>query len=452
MFTPMMHDLRRKIRPATETNSKMIDGHEALVQNNSEKSSHQALTVLVVDEELPFPLNTGKRIRTYNLLKKLASLHEITFLCHRNENAEELKHGIEEFRRLGITIDFLERKLPQPTLLTSKPRLAFQLGINLFSHYPYVVQKNVSSELRRRVNERVRQANVDLVHFEWTPYAAAVKKTLCKPWVVDAHNVESLIWKRYAQFETNPIKIAYVRYQWKKMDRFERKVFQKATRTIFVSKIDSEIARDEFGCQRRAVVDNGVDVSQFPFIDQTNRDPEKLLFLGSLDWRPNIDGINFFLDEIWPLILSKRPSLKLDIVGRTPASSLAKRISQEVNVTLYKDVPSVQPFLKQAGLMVVPLRIGGGSRLKILEALSMGLPVISTAVGAEGLDMESGTHFSQADSAEEFTEAVVESTDNPQSLSKMVHAARMLVEERYDWSMLAKYLDAVWQSVVRSAT
>lgn len=430
----------------------MIDGQVAVVHNESSQSRHHALRVLLVDEELPFPLNGGKRIRTFNLLKHLAPLHDITFLCHRNLNVEELTQGIDQFQQLGIKIEFLDRKLPAPTLLTSTPRLVLQLGTTLFSRRPFVVQQHVSFELRRRINEVAHQANIDLVHFEWTPYAGAMMQSLCKPWIAHAHNVESLIWRRYCQHETNPIKRAYVRNQWKKLVRFERQVFQTATQVVFVSDTDSELARDEFGCDRSSVVDNGVDVGQFPFTGQESRDPEMILFLGNLAWRPNVDGICLFLDEVWPLIQSKRPSMKLDIVGRTPVSRLVKRISKEAHVTLHANVPSVQTFLKQAGCMVVPLRVGGGSRLKILEAAAIGLPIISTSVGAEGLRMESGTHFVKADSAVEFADAVVESADNPRSLDNLVLAARRLVEEHYDWADLANKMDAVWQSAVYSET
>jgi glycosyltransferase involved in cell wall biosynthesis len=396
----------------------------------STQSVSNSLHVLVVDEELPFPLNNGKRIRTFNLLKYLASVHNITFLCHRNGNREELNQGIERFRQVGIKTEFLERRAPMPSLLLPKSRLILQLGINLFSIQPYVVQRNISRELRSRVAEIAGQRSVDLVHFEWTPYAASMTKNVCKPWVTHAHNVESLIWKRYVQHEKNIFKRAFVRSQWKKMIRFERKVFKSSTSVIFVSETDSDIARIEFDCQRRAVVDNGVDVHDFPFTAPTFRDPNRILFLGSLDWRPNVDGLLFFLDEVWPQIQCKRPSILLDIVGRAPVSRLARRIRYESNVNLYYDVSSVQPFLSRAGCMVVPLRIGGGSRLKILEAASSGLPVISTPVGAEGLAMDAGKHFVRAESAAEFAESVIRSADNPASLKELAQAARKLVEEQ----------------------
>jgi glycosyltransferase involved in cell wall biosynthesis len=416
------------------------------LDSTSTRPDNRSLVVLVVDEELPFPLNNGKRIRTFNLLKNLASLHEITFLCHRNRDLDELNQGVERFQQLGIKVEFLQCKAPMPTLLIPKSRLILQLGINIFSTQPYVVQRNISGELRRRVNEIATQRGADLVHFEWTPYAAAMTKAVGKPWVAHAHNVESLIWKRYVQHERNPFKRAFVQNQWKKMMRFERKVFKSSARMIFVSETDSDIAQSEFDCQRRAVVDNGVDIHGYPYTAQAFRDQNRILFLGSLDWRPNVDGLLFFLDEAWPLIKSKRPLIQFDIVGRAPVSQLAKRIDHESNVNLYSDVLSVQPFLRRAGCMVVPLRIGGGSRLKILEAASSGLPVISTSVGAEGLAIEAGRHFIKAESAAEFADAVINFADNPVEHNDLAQAARRLVQQRYDWTHLAQTMDAVWRS------
>jgi len=407
-----------------------------------------ALGVLVVDEELPYPLTSGKRIRTFNLIKQLASRHHITFLCHRNADATELRDAVQQFENLGIEIVFLERKLPKPTVLTSKPQLFAQLAYNFLSDYPYLVQKHLSSELLRKLKHHANREDIDLVHFEWTPYAVAMADGFTKPWIVDAHNVESLIWKRYFQTEANKAKRWYIGQQWKKLDRFESRIFQSASRTIFVSDADRLIAKSEFGCLRQAVVENGVDTTQFQFKDSAARSPGKLLFLGSLDWRPNVDGIEFFLDVIWPLIQQKNTEVQLDIVGRRPPTWFSKRVHQEPNVSLYADVTSVQPYLERASLMVVPLRIGGGSRLKILEAAAVGLPVVSTSVGAEGLELKSGIHYVNANQPQEFADAIVTLANNPDTATDMIHSIRQLVEQRYDWGILSRKVDAIWRSAV----
>jgi glycosyltransferase involved in cell wall biosynthesis len=422
------------------------------MQQEQLTTASRRLGVLVVDEELPFPLTTGKRIRTYNLLKSLASRHQITLLCHRNIFDSECQAAVERFRQLCIKVEFLARSLPKQTMLTSKPRLAALLGMNFFSKYPYLVQKHVSNELCKRVAQLSNRQDIDLVHIEWTPYAAAITKHVRKPWVIDAHNVESLIWKRYFQTQTSVLKRLYVWYQWKKLHRFEQTMFQQASEVVLVSELDKQTANQEFGPGRRTVVDNGVDLEEYPYVGLKDRDVKRILFVGSLDWRPNVDAMEFFLDEIWPQVRTIRPELQLDIVGRYPTRSFAERVGRERNATLHRDVPRVQPFLDRAGLLIVPLRIGGGSRLKILEAAANGLPVISTEIGAEGIEMEPGRHYIQANSAEEFKAAILENVRNQSYLERLALSARRLVESQYDWSILSHKLDSVWHSAVARAS
>lgn len=415
-------------------------------KNSPAGTADRRLNVLVVDEEIPFPLNTGKRIRSYNLLKNLAHRHNLTFLCHQNFDQQERELGRIRFEQLGIQVVFLNRELPRPTVLTSRSRLFWDLMRNVFSARPYVVQKHMSSELRHKLIDICADDQIDLVHFEWTPYAAALPDRFDKPWIANAHNVESLIWKRYFEIEANRLKRQYVKNQWKKFDRFERNVFQSANHIVFVSKPDQQLGESEFRCRQSAVVDNGVDVNEFRFEGPAKRDHNRILFLGSLDWRPNIDGICWFLDSVWPLVQKQCPDMTLDIVGRTPPSWFVERIRKTANANLFADVPSVIPCLTVAGLMVVPLRIGGGSRLKILEAAAAGLPVISTSLGAEGLDFDAGVHFISANTANRFADAICATAGDLALQNDIAVAARKRVEEKYDWPVLAEKLDFVWRT------
>ncbi len=408
----------------------------------------QSLSVLVVDEELPFPLLSGKRIRTFNLLRHLSKVHRITFLCHRNADPEELEAATAAIRELGITIEFLQRPLPPQTLLMPKARLVRELARNLVSPYPYFVQKQLSSELYEKVALIGQRKDFDLVHFEWTPYAAAMCKRLRKPWVIDAHNVESLIWQRYFEVEKSWLKMRFIRGQWRKTVHFERKMFQRASHIIFVSEPDQAIAVAQFGCSASTVVDNGVDTADYEFCERSHVDAPTFLFLGSLDWRPNVDAITWFLDDVWPAVRLRFPNARLDVVGRSPSLSLTKRISTEPQCTVHANVPDVKPYLRRASAMVVPLRIGGGSRLKVLEAAASGVPVISTQVGIEGLEMDAGTHYILADTQLQMIASALGVCERRRlaQLDEMTRAARQLVEVRYDWSSLADKLEGVWQA------
>ncbi len=363
---------------------------------------------------------------------------------------DELDAAVEAFDKLGIEVIFLERELPKQTLLTSKPKLVCQLALNFLSPYPYLVQKHLSTELLESVKRYAASTEVDLVHFEWTPYAAAALNGTTKPWVADAHNVESLIWKRYFLNEPNFLKRWYIRNQWKKFDRFEKRIFQNASEMVFVSPPDCLIAEDEFACRRGHVVDNGVDLEFFQ--PTTNeRNPREILFLGSLDWRPNLDGVELMLDQVMSQVLEQDSDIQFTVVGRKPPAWLEQRIASCAGAKLYCDVPDVRPFLQRCGMLVVPLRIGGGSRLKILEALASGTPVVSTAVGAEGLDIQPNEHYRPIENVDEIAQVILRSISSHQDLLEMAGRGRTAILKKYDWKVLSKRLESVWISSMQVA-
>jgi len=409
------------------------------------------MRVAIIDEELPYPATSGKRIRTLNLTLRLARRHRLTYICHRNSDRQEAREAEQYFRSQGIKTVVVDRAAP--TGSASRPTLAFyaRLAWNLASRLPYSVQTHASRVLRQAISEYASDHHVDLWHCEWSPYAESLDAPNTNPkhkrgnraTVVMAHNVESLIWQRYCENEANPLKRWYIRHQWKKFQRFERRVFGDATRVLTVSEKDAKMARREFGAPRVSVVENGVDVSYFKPAN-VERNPNQILFLGSLDWRPNLDGVTQMLDTIFPRVLSRHPSAELVIVGRKPPAWLVDRAREGQNVQLHADVADVRPFMHRAGVMAVPLRIGGGSRLKIIEAAACRLPVVSTIVGAEGLCFAPDKHIVEVGSVDDMADALIHSIDNPERHSEMAARAYHVAVEQYDWDVLADKLDEVW--------
>ena len=290
----------------------------------------------------------------------------------------------------------------------------------------------------------------DLWHCEWTPYAQAMYRRR-GPWVVMAHNVESIIWQRYAQTERNPLKAWFLRRQFKKFRAFEGWAYANATRAIAVSREDADRIERQFGATDVAVVDNGVETASFCPDDAVKPDQHRMLFLGSLDWRPNLDAVRLLLDAIFPKVRLAEPLATLSIVGRKPPEWLREAVRSRLGIELHGDVPDVRPFLRKAGMLVVPLRIGGGSRLKILEALSTGVPVVSTTIGAEGLRLRPGEHVTVADSADAFAMAVIEAIRRPEAAWAQAARGRTRVLAEYDWAGLAERLGTVWEGAARKA-
>jgi polysaccharide biosynthesis protein PslH len=397
------------------------------------------LHVAIIDEELPYPPTSGKRIRTLNLTLRLAQRHRLTYLCHRNADADEARHATEFFADHNIETIMVERTVPPRSGVGFYGRLA----ANLWSPLPYSVASHASPQLRDAVVNYAADHAVDLWHCEWTPYANSLRGLHGTRRLIMAHNVESLIWQRYAETETNPIKRWYIREQWRKYKHFERRVISEVDQTVAVSDADAALLREEFGAQRVEVVENGVDTSFFQPTEAC-RQENRILFLGSLDWRPNLDAVTQLLDRVFPAVRAAEPAAELEIVGRNPPVWLRRKAAETQGVELYGDVADVRPHLARCGVMAVPLRIGGGSRLKILEALACGLPVVSTAIGAEGLHLDSGRHLTIVPGVTEMADGLVRALREPETFQRMAQCGRERVLERYDWDSLADQLEQVW--------
>lgn len=410
----------------------------------------RGLRVAVVDEDVPFPVTSGKSIRTVQLLTRLARRHRITLLCHRNRDPMAAREGTAFLADHGIATVFAERAAPPRSVAARGPRFYARLAFNLFSPLPYTVQTNCSDALRRAVENHAANHAVDLWHCEWTPMAETLRGLRGVPSLVVAHNIESLIWQRYHEVERNLFRRWYIKRQWEKFEHFEKRAFATATRTVAVSEADAALARERFGAERIEVVDNGVDTSYFR-PTETVREPGRILFLGSLDWRPNLDAVAQLLDTIFPAVRAAIPSACLSLVGRNPPQWLVERVQRLPNVELVADVPDVRPHLARCGVMAVPLRIGGGSRLKILEALATATPVISTRVGAEGLAVAHDRHLVIVEEIQEMAAALSAAIHAPERLRTMANAGRRLVEQRYDWERLAHELERIWQRCASEA-
>jgi glycosyltransferase involved in cell wall biosynthesis len=325
-----------------------------------------------------------------------------------------------------------------------------RLAANLLSSLPYFVTTHMSSELGCAIGDVAARGDVDLWQAEWTPYAQSLPKVKGAARLIMAHNVESEIWRRYWETELHPAKRWYIRLQWQKIEAFERRVFAEVDGVVAVSQPDAELIRRRFAVRRVDVVENGVDTAYFPFVAEASaRNPHQLLFLGSLDWRPNLDAAQLLLSRIFPAVQTRQPLARLWLVGRNPPDSLRRLIGKSDGAELHADVSDVRPFLARSALLVVPLRVGGGSRLKILEALAAGLPVVSTRVGAEGLEVEDGRHLTLVDDTDCMATGIIAGLADQQQLVTMAERGRYLVEQQYDWRLLAERLEECWTAIAR---
>ena len=408
---------------------------------------------VIVDEELPYPPTSGKRIRIFNLVKQLAQRHEMTLICHRNADPQEARAAEAYFRDQKIETVLVDRRSVPTSGHFQALRFRARIAFNLLSSVPYSVQWNHCPRLRDAVRQYAAKRAVDIWQCEWAPYARVLMGLAGARWVMMAHDIQSRTWERCYRSEENPLKRWYIGQQWHKYRRYERRVFTQAPLTITVTREDAEQARQEFSARRTAVVDNGVDVAQYAAAEcrsGTSRSSGDILFLGNLSWRPNIDAVQTLLEKVFPQVLAEVPAARLCIVGRQPPQWLLQRCQSVRNVEVHADVPDVRPFLYRCGAMAVPLRIGSGSRLKILEALATELPVVSTKVGAEGLCLLPGIHFAEAENPHDMASVLIRWIRNPESTREMVRAGRCVIEDQYDWHILATKMEEAWDDLLRS--
>jgi polysaccharide biosynthesis protein PslH len=396
-------------------------------------SPGKRLNVLVLAEEICCPVNSGKRMRTWNLLRRLAKRHSISYLCFGLIGDP----GVAELAQTGIQVHLVHP-------IKDRRRWALFWGLigNLFSPNPYSADRHYSARFRRKLTELLRSEHFDVVHFEGTHCARYLNSIENVPRVVGTHNIESQIWFRRAHQSQSWIRRRFFQNQALKMSRFERRALLQAEAATAVTAQDAH-QMQSWGASEITLVSNGADLEAYQCLVPAT-EPSELLFLASLDWFPNQDALAFFLREILPHLLALEPKAILRIVGRRPSRALRKLVAGNQNTELVGEVQDVRPYLARAEVVVVPLRIAGGSRLKILEALAAGKAVVSTSIGAEGLELTPGEHFEVADTPLQFAQRTATLLADPAMRQRLGDNGRRLVTERYGWDGIVPALETAW--------
>lgn len=387
-----------------------------------------------------WPLNTGGRIRSFNILKELSRRHRVVLLT---------THGPgDDPEALAARLAFCERVVSLPFAAPKQGTLPFvrELLASWLSPLPVDVRKWRVPQLRQALERRLESREADLCVADFLTTAVNVPFGGPVPVVFFDHNAEHVIWKRLSRTDRRPWRRILLELEWRKMRRWEARACALATLTLAVSEPDRALlAESAPGAVVRAVP-TGVDTSYFT-PNGWPEVPSAIVFTGSMDWYPNEDAVLHFADSILPLIRRAVPGTSVTVVGRDPSPGL-RAAAARAGLRLTGRVDDVRPYVAEAAVFVVPLRVGGGTRLKIFEALAMGKPVVSTTVGAEGLPLVPGEHFLQADDPAAFAQSVVSLLRDPARRRRLGAAGRRLVEERYSWSQVAREFEARCREVV----
>lgn len=389
------------------------------------------LRILWLKTELLHPVDKGGKIRTYQMLKALKREHHVTYLTL--DDGEAASDAAE---RAGEYCHELVR-VPHRTREKFSAGFYAELAANLVSPLPYFMKKYESAEMRREVSARANSADFDVLVCDFLNPAVNVPTRLPIPAVLFQHNVEAMIWKRHYEVQSNPLKKAYLYGQWRKAFAYERAACRRFQMVVTVSRDDAETIRRDYGVESVADVPTGVDTEFFRPSLGVTVEPHSLVFTGSMDWLPNEDAIQFFTREIMPLVRERVPRVKLTVVGRKPYASLLELSKRDSSIVVTGRVEDVRPFMERAAAYVVPIRVGGGTRLKIYEAMAMEKPVVSTTIGAEGLPLREGEDLLIADTPRAFADAVVRVLTDEALARGLGERSASKVREQFGWDKVA---------------
>jgi glycosyltransferase involved in cell wall biosynthesis len=398
--------------------------------------------ILWVKANKLLPVQSGGDIRSFNILRQLAFRHEITLFSYYGGERD-----VAYERELQATFQ------GATCLCTGRPDTAgWRRGLDYLARLPasppYAVTRFASSGVQRRLRQWYSDRAFDVAVCDFLDAAVNFPEKLTIPTILFQHNVESEIWRRYSMTESNRGKRLLYQFESTKMLRYEQRMVGKFSRVLAVSEHDRELMSTWVDASRITVVPTGVDFKQFRPVPNAEEVLPLVVFVGAMDWAPNIDAVEYFCREIWPSVRAAVPVARFRIVGRNPDRRVHKWASDSVEVT--GRVPSVVEHLCKAAVVVVPLRIGGGTRLKIYEAMAAGKAVVSTSVGAEGLDVHNGRVLILADEPGVFAEAIVTLLRDRELRSKYERAAARLAAQ-YDWSVVGARFAEVLEAVARGA-
>lgn len=394
------------------------------------------MRILIVTPTLPLPISGG-RTRLFNIIKQIAGRHDVAVLSFIQPSEHSMLPTLQPHCRQIELVPFegFEPSGKWRNRLRGWSHL-------LLNRRPFYAETFPVERMRPALQKLLQRRTFDIVAFEQLFLAELVDEVKAKgiPAILVEQNVESDIARSRYTHATNPVHRLRDWVTWQKLKAFEHKWVRRFPVCMAVSDQDAARLRVVSPGTRVCVVPNGVDVRAFAGRDGL-READTLLFFGSLSYGPNVDGLVWFSQQIWPLLLKARPALKLEVVGLNPPPRVLA-LQRQTGVHVIGFVPDIRHKLWSATMSVVPLRVGGGTRLKILESLAASCPVVSTTVGADGLDLQDGEHLLLADTPADFANAVFALLADRDLAQKVAQVGRQQVERKYDWRQIARLFEA----------
>ncbi len=405
------------------------------------------MKILFLTPYVPYPLNNGGLIRVHHLMINLGVKHDVTVICMEPDNDAQAQ-GIKVIEDAGISIE----TVPVANNQKKELKRIYQL-LSLVSTKPYQYKQYHSDAMQKAISKHLNEGNYELLLVEFSQMGYYQLNTDI-PRFVDQHNVEYEIMRRTYETEKNPLRKLLAYSEWKKFYKQEIENCEKFTGCLTTSRRDAEILQQRSPGMKCHVIPNGVD-SEFFRLNTTatndELDPNMVLFTGTISYYPNTEGILWFYKTIWPLIKVKNSHATFCIAGKAPPPEVQAIAESDESVTVTGMVDDMRDYYTKAAVVIVPLRVGGGTRLKILEGMAMSKAIVSTSVGAEGIDHTNGKDILLKDTPEDFSDAVVNVMSDAALRQQLEIGGRHLVEAKYDWRAVTDKLSDVFEKAVSKA-
>lgn len=402
--------------------------------------------ILWLSHNIPYPPKGGVLQRNYNLIREASKLGRLHLLAVHQTRILPFEYDLDEVHReLGRFCERIE--IVELPIDRSAAVWWWTVLKSLFTRDPFSINWIKFRGLKTRLASMLSSTHYDIVHFDTISLDHYKRAVGDRPSILNHHNIESELILRRSRIERNPLKRLYYRLEGSKLRRYEAAHCGDYELNFTVSDLDRSLLLERVPGCRVEVIPNGVDTDYFRM---TERGEEgcRLIFAGGMGWYPNRDAVLFFIREVWPLLNESLPDVTLTIVGPQPPLELQKLASRDRRVEVTGFVDDVREQFARADICICPMRDGGGTRLKILDALSQGTPLVSTTMGCEGIDVVPGQHVLLADTPDEFVQQIGRLCSDAELFSSLARNGRRFVERRYSWNVIGERLRAAYTNVL----
>lgn len=405
------------------------------------------MNILFLSQIVPYPPHGGVLQRGYNILREVAKYNDVHLLAFVHPDILGTEDLVDEARwhlqQFCKSVDFFHlwpKKSPVHKFVAFAAGFAYPKPFSALAHR--------SSAFKKKIEQIVTEEKIDIIHFDTIGLAPYLSSGLGIPTVLTHHNIESELMARRASREENPLARIYTALQSSRLKAYEKNESPKFGLNIMMSEPDGQLLKSISPQVKTTIVPNGVDTDYFTVRDEIQENA--IIYTGGMNMFANKDAVMHLVNDIWPRIRAQVPDAIFNVIGQDPPEELLSIAQLDGSIRVHGYVDDIRPYVAKSAVYVVPLKVGGGTRLKVLDSLAQGKAIVSTSIGCEGIDVTDGLNIHIEDTDEGFADRVIELINDPQRRKALGAEARKLAEQKYAWPSIGVALQDAYDSLVKS--